>query len=423
MTKKHSFITALVLIVCVAFAFALAACDTHAQDDAYQVNAEKWNGVFTDKSLLINGNFTVTYSVVPVGESTPTATGTLKVDGNKYENVVGAVSNYFEKAGTSPDENGEYAYKFFVKNDDEWIYYPAHYDLAHFDGYIGTILAPFEVAVYDANAHCYTINTLLLEGSDGKYAVYFLRVWFENGAPKMIRYDANNKRYTFEFSACGTTQVTLPDATEVDPANDPTIGGNDESIRIVDDIAAVADPEALVNGLFARGVSFTYLDLEGEEQAYSAKGNKFYSTVYEEYYYDFSADDAFDYYTKDGDWQKATIGYEDMESEFDDKAEALQSRNEGYQSTLCEGMGLVTMFGDLFTMNADKKEELTFLDRDAYKYFYSPEDSMDLTVIVDKETGVILGWTAQYKVLGFTLPGFGCELASFAVDTDVVFPL
>lgn len=419
--KRNVIALAIVLIACVSIVFALVACDT--QDATYKVGNEKWNGIFTDKSMLNDGNFTVTYSVVPVGESTPTVSGTLKVDGNKYENVVGSVSNYYEKTGAVADQNGEFAYKFFVKNSDEWLAYPAHYSLAHFDEYIGTISAPFDFAVYDANTHTYTVNTLVLESATGeKYATYFFRAWFENDTPKMIRYDANNNRYTFEFSAYGTTQVTLPNATVIDPENDPTIGGDAVTYRIIDDVSAVADPEALVNGLLNQGVTYTYLDVEGEEQTYKAKGNVFYSTVYDEHYFDFRADASYDHYTKDGTWQKATVNYTDGESEYDDKDDALTSQNESYQSTLCEGMGLLTMFNNLFTMDANKREEVTFIGREAYRYSYAPDNDMDLTVTVDRATGVILAWTAQYKILGFTIPGFGCELASFAVGADVVLP-
>ena len=74
----------IVLIVCVAFVFALVACD-RSNDGAYKTTQEKWDGIFTGKSMLTNGNFTVEYSVTPVGESAPTVSGTFKVDGNKFE--------------------------------------------------------------------------------------------------------------------------------------------------------------------------------------------------------------------------------------------------------------------------------------------------------------------------------------------------
>ena len=87
--------------------------------------------------------------------------------------------------------------------------------------------------------------------------------------------------------------------------------------------------------------------------------------------------------------------------------------NESHQSTLCEGMGLVSMYSNLFTIDAYNKEELTFLGRDAIKYYYAPESSMDFNVTIDKATGVILAWTAQYKIMGLNVPGFGCSLTSF----------
>jgi len=391
----------------------------------YQVSDEEWEAIFEDKSMLVDGNFTVTYTVIPWRDNKSTQQGTFKVDGNKYAETLGSRTVYYQKTATEADQNGEYAYSYIVNNGDEWIAYPAHYTLEHFDVFVGTRPAPLEEADYDNGDREYLVGdfSYYAEDADEETEVGLFIVWFEYGKLKKIQYDINEVRYKFEFSAYGTTEVTIPDAREADPVNDPTIGGDAETYRIVDDVAAVADPEALIDGLIARGVTFSYKDYEGDEQTYMAKGNVYYSTVYDEHYCDFTAEDSYDYYTKEDEaWQKASIGYEDEICEYSDKEDALLITKESYQSVLCEGMGLGTMYSNLATMDAYKKEELTFLGREAYKYYYAPESSLDLIVTIDKETGVILAWVAQYKVMGFTIPGFGNQLTAFAVGNDVELP-
>ena len=386
-----------------------------------RVTETMWNSIFTDKDLLDDNSFTVEYSAEGKGVS---ESGVFKVDGNKYRLTTAEANVYYERTSEEPDEHGEYDYNYIVNFEGEWVSYPANYSLDSFDRFLGTLPAPFEKAEYDNASHSYIIEsfTYTPAGASEESTVYHFEVSFEYRDLMKVEYDEDDVHYTFEFNEYDQTEVILPEAKAVDPETDPTIGGDDGTYRIIDDFAALNGPEALMNALIEQGVAFSYKGNDEKVNAYAAKGDKFYSDNNDKEYYDFGAE-TYDYYTEEGgNWKKETIGYDDNASEYWNKDEGVLVQNENYQSILCEGMGLTSMYSDLLSMEAYKKEDVVFLGRDACKYYYHASAMSELTVTIDRSTGAILGWNTDYMILGVSAFGYGCELVSFTTGEDVTLP-
>ncbi len=177
-----------------------------AFDARYQVTQEMWKDIFTNKTNLNGGNFTVSYfSTAPTSVA-----GTFKVDGNKYSDTWSNGGLYYEKTGAMPNASGAYAYTVYLPNGTQS---PAFYKGAFFDQWLGTIPAPFlNKATYGEYTHYYTIGSFRYtpEGESQPRDIRNFKVMFYEGRITMIQYEEYGYSYNFAYSNYEETTVTLP---------------------------------------------------------------------------------------------------------------------------------------------------------------------------------------------------------------------